>query len=58
MEIRYVESGAFEAVITHNRYTLLNRVADPLLTIASERGLAVLTAAPYGTCILAKCPPQ
>ena len=58
MEIRYVESGAFEAVITHNRYTLLNRIADPLLTIASERGLAVLNAAPYGSGILAKGPSQ
>lgn len=56
MEIRYVETGAFEAVITHNRYTLLNRVADPLLTIAKERGLAVLNAAPYGSGILAKGP--
>src|SRR5439155_18305126 len=27
MLIRYVETGAFEAVITHNRYTLLNRSA-------------------------------
>jgi len=26
--IRYVETGAFEAVITHNRYALLNRSAD------------------------------
>lgn len=56
MEIRFVESGAFEAVITHNRYSLLNRVADPLLTIAHERGLAVLNAAPYGSGILAKGP--
>lgn len=56
MEIRYVETGAFEAVITHNRYTLLNRAADPLLTIAAERGMAVLNAAPYGSGILAKGP--
>ncbi|HMO60254.1 MAG TPA: aldo/keto reductase [Roseiflexaceae bacterium] len=54
--IRYVETGAFEAVITHNRYTLLNRSADPLLTMAAERGLAVLNAAPYGSGILAKGP--
>ena len=56
MEIRFVESGIFDAVITHNRYTLLNRVADPLLTIASDAGLAVLNAAPYGSGILAKGP--
>ena len=58
MENRYVELGIFDAVITHNRYTLLNRNADPLLTVASERGLAVLNAAPYGSGILAKGPSQ
>ncbi len=56
MEIRFVESGAFDAVITHNRYTLLNRVAEPLLTIAAGRGLAVLNAAPYGSGMLVKGP--
>ena len=56
LEIRYVETGVFDAVITHNRYTLLNRDADPLLAIASQRGLAVLNAAPYGSGILAKGP--
>jgi len=53
---RFVESGQFEAVITHNRYTLLNRIADPLLTLAHERKMAVLNAAPYGSGILAKGP--
>jgi D-threo-aldose 1-dehydrogenase len=54
--IRYVETGAFAAVITHNRYTLLNRSAAPLLELAAGRGLAVLNAAPYGSGILAKGP--
>lgn len=54
--IRYVETDAFEAVITHNRYTLLNRSAERLLDIASQRGLAVLNGAPYGSGILAKGP--
>jgi D-threo-aldose 1-dehydrogenase len=56
MEIRFVETGAFEAVITHNRYTLLNRSAAPLLDIAARRGMAVVNAAPYGSGILAKGP--
>lgn len=56
LEIQYVETGLFDAVITHNRYTLLNRSADPLLTLAHERGVAVLNAAPYGSGILAKGP--
>ena len=54
--IRYIDTGAFEAVITHNRYTLLNRSADPLLEKAANMGIAVLNAAPYGSGILAKGP--
>ena len=56
LEIRYVETGLFEAVITHNRYTLLDRSAEPLLDVAAERGVALLNAAPYGSGILAKGP--
>ena len=56
MEIRFVETGIFEAVITHNRYTLLDRSAEPLLDVAAERGVALLNAAPYGSGILAKGP--
>lgn len=55
-EIRYVETGAFDAVITHNRYTLLNRSAEALLEVAHRRGVAVLNAAPYGSGMLAKGP--
>jgi D-threo-aldose 1-dehydrogenase len=56
--IRYIETGAFEAAITHNRYTLLNRVAEPLLDACHERGIPLLNAAPYGSGILAKGPSQ
>jgi D-threo-aldose 1-dehydrogenase len=54
--IRFVETGLFEAVITHNRYTLVNRAAEPLLNVAKELGVAALNAAPYGSGILAKGP--
>lgn len=54
--IRYVETGLFEAVITHNRYTLVERSADPLLDVAAERGVAALNAAPYGGGMLARGP--
>jgi D-threo-aldose 1-dehydrogenase len=56
MLIRYVETGAFAALETHNRYTLLNRSAGPLLDIAARRGMAVVNAAPYGSGMLAKGP--
>lgn len=42
-----------DALVTHNRYTLLNRNAMPLLDMAQSKGLAVLNAAPYGSGILA-----
>ena len=54
--IRYVETDLFEAVITHNRYTLINRTAVPLLEVATDRSVPVLNAAPYGSGILAKGP--
>ena len=56
MLIRYVETGAFAALETHNRYTLLNRSAGPLLDVAAARGVAVVNAAPYGSGMLAKGP--
>ena len=46
----------FAAVETHNRYTLLNRSASPLLDVAAARGVAVANAAPYGSGMLAKGP--
>lgn len=54
VEQQYVETGIFDVLITHNRYTLLDRVADPLLSLARERGMVVMNAAPYGSGILAK----
>jgi D-threo-aldose 1-dehydrogenase len=54
--IRFVETDLFEAVITHNRYTLVNRTAETLLDVAAQREVATLNAAPYGSGILAKGP--
>jgi D-threo-aldose 1-dehydrogenase len=54
--LRFVETGIFEAVITHNRYTLLDRSAEPLLERASALGMGVINAAPYGSGLLAKGP--
>ena len=56
VEMEYVESGAFDCVITHNRYTLLNRCALPVHQAAAARGMAVVNAAPYGSGMLAKGP--
>lgn len=56
MLIRYVDTGAFAAVETHNRYTLLNRSATPLLDVCTARGVAVTNAAVYASGLLAKGP--
>ena len=56
LQIQYIETGVFDAVIHHNRYTLLNRSAEPLIDAAASRGMAVLNAAPYGSGMLVKGP--
>lgn len=52
--IQYVNTGVFEAAISHNRYTLLNISASPLWDACMQRGVAAVNAAPYGSGILAK----
>jgi len=44
----------FDALISHNRYMLTNRNAEPMLELARERGIAFLNAAPYAGGVLAK----
>lgn len=56
VELQYIDTGLFDAVITHNRYTLLGAIAEPVIAAAHARGMAVLNAAPYGSGMLAKGP--
>jgi len=44
----------FDALITHNRFTLVNRNAAAMIDFAVEKGIAVLNAAPYASGVLAK----
>ncbi len=44
----------FDALISHNRFSLLNRSADELFNDAYARGIAILNAAPYAGGVLAK----
>lgn len=53
---RYLDTGAFEVVLSHNRYTLLDRSAQGLFEAAHDRGIGVVNAAPYGGGMLAKGP--
>lgn len=50
---RYVRTGAFDVLLSHNRYTLVDSSAGELMAEAAERGLAVLNAAPFGGGLLA-----
>ena len=49
-----VRDWDFDIVLTHNRYTLVNRNADPLIELALERRMAVFNAAPYAGGAFAK----
>lgn len=51
-----VDTDVFDVVLTHNRYTLLDRSADELIALASRKGMGVLNGAPYGGGMLAKGP--
>lgn len=49
----YVATGMFDALLTHNRYTLVDRSASALLEDARRRGMRTYNAAPFGAGILA-----
>jgi D-threo-aldose 1-dehydrogenase len=53
---QYVRTDAFAAVISHNRWTLVNREAAPLIDDAVARGVAFVNGAPYGGGMLVKGP--
>lgn len=44
----------FDALLTHNRFTLLNRNANAMIDMALAKGTAVLNGAPYCGGVLAK----
>ncbi|KQQ22043.1 oxidoreductase [Rathayibacter sp. Leaf299] len=50
---RYLDLGVFDVLLVHNRWTLVDRSAGPLLERAAADGLAVLNAAVLGGGILA-----
>jgi D-threo-aldose 1-dehydrogenase len=50
---RYLALGVFDAVLVHNRWTLVDRSAGPLLDQALAAGVAIINAAVYGSGMLA-----
>lgn len=51
---QYVATGAFDVLLTHNRYTLVDRSALPLIEDAVGKGMGVFNAAPFGGGLLAR----
>jgi D-threo-aldose 1-dehydrogenase len=49
----YIRTDVFDAVLSHNRWTLVDRTAETILRLATERGMTVFNAAPFGGGILA-----
>lgn len=49
----YVRTGAFDVLLSHNRFTLVDRSATGLLEEARSRGMGVFNAAPFGGGLLA-----
>ena len=54
MMMQFLRDWDFDAIITHNRFTLVNRNAEPMIDFCAGRGIAVLNAAPYASGVLAK----
>lgn len=44
----------FDVVLSHNRFTLVNRSAAPVIELAEARGIAFFNAAPFAGGVLAK----
>ncbi|MEM7752805.1 MAG: aldo/keto reductase, partial [Pseudomonadota bacterium] len=49
-----LQDWPFDTLISHNRWTLLNRSAEQMFAYAAEEGMAILNAAPYAGGVLAK----
>jgi D-threo-aldose 1-dehydrogenase len=54
--LQYLATDLFEVIISHNRFTLVDQSAEPLIEDAKRRGVAFVNAAPFGGGMLAKGP--
>jgi D-threo-aldose 1-dehydrogenase len=52
--MQLIKDYPFDAIISHNRFTLLNRNGTEMFELARTRGIAVINAAPYASGILSK----
>src|SRR5215217_383369 len=56
LELAYVRTGEFQVVLSHNRYTLVDTSAEPLIEEAARRGVGFVNAAPFGGGMLVRGP--
>ena len=54
MMFEILRNFPFDTLISHNRWTLLNRSADEMFDYARGQGMTILNAAPYAGGVLAK----
>lgn len=54
LQLELLKRWDMDCIISHNRYTLINRNADALFDYCQEKAIAVLNAAPYASGVLAK----
>lgn len=52
--LELIQDWPFDTLISHNRWTLLNRSAEQIFAYAASEGMAILNAAPYAGGVLAK----
>lgn len=52
----FIATGLLDVVLCHNKFTLVDRSAEPLMEDARRRGVGFINAAPYGGGILAHGP--
>jgi D-threo-aldose 1-dehydrogenase len=52
----YLNTDVFDVLLSHNKYTLLDRSAEPLMDACVRKGVAFVNAAPYGGGLLARGP--
>lgn len=56
--LQYVDTDAFDVVLNHNAYTLVDHSANELIDATVQKGIAFVNAAPFGGGILAQGPQQ
>lgn len=54
--LRYLETDIFEVMLSHNRFTLVDQSAEPLVSECQKRGVGFVNAAPFGGGMLVKGP--